>query len=146
MYITSPAFTSHGPIPKKYACGGEDVNPPLEILHAPSGVKSFALIVHDPDALSGDFIHWLVWNIDPKMTKMEECSVPAGSREGINDFGFVGWNGPCPHSGTHHYKFHLFALDSMIDLPAGSTKSQLEEHMKDGILEEATLVGVYRAH
>ena len=144
MKLTSPAFISNGKIPEKYTCDGANVHPPLEIFDPPTGSKSFALIVHDHDAQSGDFVHWLIWNIDPDVRQIMEATTPIGAREGTNDFGKIGWNGPCPPSGSHRYEFHLYSLSTKLDLPATSAKIDLRARLLGNIIEEASLIGVYR--
>jgi hypothetical protein len=144
MKLTSSAFENNGIIPQKYACDGENINPPLKISEVPEGVKSLALIVDDPDAPMGTWVHWLVWNIDPSISTIEENSVPTGTIKGLNDFKKNSYGGPCPPSGTHHYHFKLYALDKMIDLNDSSAKKELEKAMEDHILDWAELVGLYQ--
>lgn len=143
MLIESPAFEAHQPIPKKFTCEGEDVSPPLVIQEIPKGAKSLVLIVDDPDAPRGVWVHWLAWNIDPSTGKFDEgSSVPM---QGRNDFGELDYRGPCPPKGNpHRYFFKLYALDAKLNLPAGSDKKQLEDAMKVHILGHAELVGTYQ--
>lgn len=143
MILTSPSFENDGMIPKKFTCDGGNMNPELHIQYVPEGAKSLALIVHDPDApIAGGFTHWVVWNIAPTTTLIKEESVPPGSVEGSNTQS-GGYMGPCPHSGTHHYEFRLYALDTTIDIPGESGKTELEAAMRGHMLEEAKLVGLY---
>ncbi len=142
MKISSPNFTN-GQIPDKYSCDGEDVNPALEVNEIPDQAKSLALIVDDPDAPAGDWVHWLVWNIQPNINRIEENSVPEGAIQGMTDFGYAGWGGPCPPSGTHSYHFKLYALDSLLELLPASDKADLEKSMQGHILEQAELVATY---
>lgn len=144
MKLESPVFIDNEKIPVKYTCDGEDVNPPLIISGVPVGAKSLALIVDDPDAPMGDWVHWLVWNINPQIRKIEEDSVPDGGKEGMTDFGEPGWGGPCPPSGQHRYQFKLYALDTLLDLDEQATKADLLAAMQDHILAEAKLVGLYQ--
>lgn len=144
MKLTSPVFTSEELIPKKYTCDGADMSPPLIISDAPDETKSFCLIVQDPDAPGGDFVHWIVWNIDPRVSEIKESATPVGAHEGTTDMGRVGWGGPCPPSGTHRYEFHLYALNTLLDLPATSTKVHVRDRIKSSILAEAVLVGLYK--
>lgn len=144
MKLESPAFAGNQSIPKKYTCDGKDINPPLKIEEVPTEAKSLVLIVDDPDAPFGTFTHWLVWNIDPKTTLIEENSVPEGAIQGLNDFGKNSYGGPCPPSGTHHYHFKLYAIDVLLDLPSSSKKSDLERAIKDHILDSAELIGTYQ--
>ncbi len=144
MTLQSPVFVDKEKIPVKYSCDGEDINPPLVISGVPQNAKSLALIVDDPDAPTGDWVHWLVWNISPQTKRIDENSVPAGAIEGMTDFGRVGWGGPCPPNGQHHYQFKLYALDIVLNLPAGANKAALLSAMEGHILAEAKLVGLYR--
>src|SRR6266481_5123903 len=110
MRITSSAFQEGASTPSKFTCDGAGTSPPLQIADVPSGAKSLALIVDDPDAPSGLFTHWTVWNISPQTSTIGEGSTPQGV-QGTNDFGKAGYGGPCPPSGTHRYYFRIFALD-----------------------------------
>lgn len=143
MKISSPMFQNNSAIPKKYTCDGENTNPPLEISEIPVEVQSLVLIVDDPDAPGGTWVHWTVWNIDPKTTRIEENSVPIKAVEGTTSFGRTGYGGPCPPSGTHRYFFKLYALDIKLNLPLDTVKSGLLEAMADHILAETELVGLY---
>lgn len=140
LTITSPVFENNRPIPKKYTCDGEDVNPPLNIEGIPVGTKSLVLIVDDPDAPMGTWDHWIVWNIPPK-NKIDEDSVPGV--EGVNDFRKHSYGGPCPPSGTHRYFFKVYALDVQLALDSNSRKKDVEKAMKDHILAKGELVGLY---
>jgi Raf kinase inhibitor-like YbhB/YbcL family protein len=144
LQLVSPAFRHNELIPKKYTCDGKDVNPPLLIENIPSVAKSLALIVDDPDAPVGTWVHWVVWNISPGMREIKEDSVPKGAEQGVNDFRKNDYGGPCPPSGTHRYFFKLYALDTVLDLSSKAKKSDLEGAMKGHILEKAELVGLYR--
>ena len=144
MKLTSGAFENNKMIPGKYTCDGENVSPPLEIANVASGTQSLALIVDDPDAPGGDWAHWLVWNIDPIVGEISEDSVFQNAIQGTTDFGKTGYGGPCPPSGTHRYQFKLYALDTKLDLESGARKKDLEAAMKDHILEQSTLVGLYK--
>ena len=141
MKITSSAFQPGGNIPKQFTCDGADTSPPLQIEGAPEA-KSLALIADDPDAPSGLFTHWIVWNIDPKTTSIGEGSAPGGV-QGKNDFGKSGYGGPCPPSGTHRYFFKIFALDRQLDLPVGSKRAQLDAALKGHVIAEGELMGRY---
>ena len=143
MKLTSPAFQHHQRIPVKYTCDAQDINPPLQIAEAPEGAQSLALIMDDPDAPRGTWVHWTVWNIDPTTTEIAENSVPAGAVQGMTDFRRPGYGGPCPPSGTHRYFFKLYALDSKLTLPTKTDKKALEKAMEDHILARAELVGLY---
>jgi Raf kinase inhibitor-like YbhB/YbcL family protein len=146
MILKSSAFKPGEFIPPKFTCDGEDVNPLLEIRDVPADAKSLALIVDDPDATRGTtWVHWLLWNIDPRTQYISEDSVPFGAILGKTDFGYLRYGGPCPPRGSkpHRYMFKLYALDKMLDLPEGSTKADLERAMAGHILAEASLVGLY---
>lgn len=143
MKITSSAFENNKNILGKYTCDGENVNPPLKFIDVPSSSKSLVLIVDDPDAPSKTWVHWVVYNIDPKTSIIEENSKPETGVEGITDFGKPGWGGPCPPSGTHRYFFKLYALDAVLDLSQNSDKKTVEEKMKSHILDSSELIGLY---
>lgn len=143
MNISSLAFTDHEMMPAKYTCDGQNINPPLAISNIPEGAKSLALIVDDPDAPAGTWIHWLVWDIDPHTFDIAEDSVPEDAVEGITTYRRPGYGGPCPPSGTHRYFFKVYALDVVLDLPASSEKADLESAMTGHILANAEIVGLY---
>ncbi len=143
MQITSSSFKNSQPIPEKFTCDGEDINPELAFADVPANAQSLALIVHDPDAPSGDFTHWTVWNIVPDISGIAENSAPQGAVQGVTDFGRTGYSGPCPHNGSHHYHFTLYALDTVLDLGASATKLDIEEAMDGHVLAKAELIGVY---
>ncbi len=144
MTLTSPAFSNNQPIPKKYTCDGEDINPPLEISKVPENTKSLVLIVDDPYAPFRPFTHWLVWNINPETTLIGENSLPEGAVQGVNDFGKNSYGGPCPPSGIHRYYFKLYAIDILLNLPPSSKKSALEKAITGHILDSAELIGTYQ--
>lgn len=143
--LTSPAFANNEAIPDKYTCHGEDISPPLAISGVPPGTVSLALILHDPDAPSGDFLHWTVWNIPASTTELPENRVVAGAVEGLTDFAAVGYGGPCPPSGTHRYFFELYALDAVLDFPAGTNRQTLVAAINNHLLDSCDLVGVTSA-
>ena len=142
MKITSSAFQEGGNIPSKFTCDGGDSSPPLQIAEIPSGAKSLALVVDDPDAPSGLFTHWIVWNISPQTNAIAEGSALKGV-QGTNDFGKSDYGGPCPPSGTHRYYFKIFALDRELDVPAGTKRSQLDAAMKGHVVAQGELMGRY---
>lgn len=144
MKLSSPAFENNGTLQSTFTCDGENVNPPLQISEVPQNAKSLALIVDDPDAPSGDWVHWLVWNIDPSTKEIQQNTVPASAVQGQTDFGQNKWSGPCPPSGAHHYHFKIYALDTMLELPSTFKKAELQEAMRQHILAQADLVGVYQ--
>ena len=141
--LTSEVFEDNQSIPKKYGCGGENINPPLSIDNIPTGTKSLALIIDDPDASREDWVHWLVWNISPETSQIEEDSVPVNSVQGINDYNINKYDGPCPPSGIHRYFFKLYALDIMLDFDANNKKEDLENAMKGHVLGQTVLIGLY---
>jgi Raf kinase inhibitor-like YbhB/YbcL family protein len=128
-------------IPKKFTCDGQNVNPSFRIEGIPEGALSLALIVDDPDAPMGTWVHWVVYNI-PKVSGIEENSVPG--IQGNNDFGKKDYGGPCPPSGTHRYFFKLYALDSKLALKGQVDKKRLEQAMQGHIIQKAELVGLYK--
>lgn len=141
MKITSPAFPDGGMIPRQFALKNRNINPPLFIEGSPPGTQSLALILEDPDAPRGNWVHWIVYDI-PVTDRIPADSAPG--REGINDFGRMRYDGPSPPSGIHRYIFKLYALDRMLNLPEGASKQQLENAMRGHILEQAQLTGLYR--
>ena len=141
--MTSPAFSYGAQIPSKYTCDGEDINPHLVIHGVPEKAKSLALVVEDPDAPNGLWVHWVAWNIQPETREIREHAEPFGSGEGLNSWGEIGYGGPCPPSGTHRYFFRLYALDTRLKLAEGSKKAALEEAMAGHILATAELMGTY---
>ena len=143
MKISSPAFQEGGPIPEKFSKNGQNVNPELRIEGAPAEAKSLALIVDDPDAPVGLFTHWLVWNIDPKTTRVAENSAPTAGVQGLNDFGKRNYGGPCPPSGTHRYFFKIFALDTKLELKPGARRAELDAAMRGHTLAQGELMGRY---
>lgn len=143
MIITSPVFQNNAFIPSKYTCDGENVNPPLGIKDVLPAAKSLVLIMDDPDAPRGVWVHWTVWNIDPKTTLIPEKNVPFQAIEGKTSFGNPGYGGPCPFSGTHRYFFKLYALDAALNLSPQADKSNLEKAMEEHILDKTEIIGLY---
>lgn len=142
MRIISQAFTDADNIPAKYTCDGQNVSPPLEFTSVPPDAKSLALVVDDPDAPAGVWDHWIVYNIPPNQTKIDEGAAPSGLI-GKNSSGNQAFDGPCPPKGSHRYFFKLYALDCLLDLPAGVNKADLMEAMQGHIIAQAELVGMY---
>ena len=142
MKITSSAFHEGGNIPSKFTCDGSDTSPPLQITGVPSEAKSLVLIADDPDAPSGLFTHWLIWNIPPQTNSISEGSAPKGVH-GTNDFGKPDYKGPCPPPGTHRYSFKIYALDRELDLRDGAKRSQLDAAMKGHVVAQGVIVGRY---
>jgi Raf kinase inhibitor-like YbhB/YbcL family protein len=149
MQVTSPAFSHGSSIPKKFTCEGQDVSPEISWIDAPKETKSFALILHDPDApRSGGFTHWLVYDIPPDVNRVAEnlpktASLPGIGLQGKNDFGKIGYMGPCPPSGTHRYFVRLYALRAALKLEAGATYHEVLAAMQGREIEEAELMGTY---
>jgi len=143
LELTSPAFDDGEPIPEKHTGDGEGVSPALTWNFVPEGTRTLALIVHDPDAPSGDFTHWLAWNIDPEGGGLDE-GVPAPG-QGTNGFGRPGYLGPSPPEGhgPHRYFFRLHAVDTELDLEPGAAREQLENELEGHVLAEAQLMGTY---
>lgn len=150
MRLTTSEFTDGAAIPRRFTCDGEDVSPALAIESVPDGAASLALVMDDPDAPHGTFVHWLMWNLPPDTRVIPEA-VPAEkhvrelgeANQGTTDFGRVGYGGPCPPRGTHTYRLFLYALDARLDLKAGARRDALDDAMRPHILAQATLRGTY---
>ena len=147
LKLVSQVFRDGAAIPAQYTCRGQNVNPPLNIMGVPAGTKSLALIVHDPDAVSGDFVHWTAWDIPIATTEVAANSVPTGTVQGINSAGRAGYMGPCPPAGTgtHHYIFELYALDKTLGLKNNTDRDQLKNAMEGHILAQHILTGLFSA-
>ncbi len=143
MQITSPNFQNGGAIPVLYTCTGENMNPELRFSDLPPGTKSLALIMDDPDAPRGTFLHWTIWNIGPTETRIGENSKPVGAVEGKTSTGKPGYVGPCPPSGTHRYFFRLYALNTLLSLAPGADRESLEVAMQSHTLGQAELMGTF---
>jgi hypothetical protein len=143
MKITTKSFRATQPIPARFTADGQNVNPPLAISGVPSGTKSLALIVDDPDVPMGRWNHWLLWNIKPETKSIPENSVPRGAIVGHNDAGMAKYVGPSPPRGTHRYYFRLYALDTKLDLPATADRPILDDAIKGHVLAQAELLGRY---
>jgi Raf kinase inhibitor-like YbhB/YbcL family protein len=150
MQLSCEAFAEGGEIPAKFTCDDKNLSPTLKWSSAPAGTKSFALIVDDPDAPMGTWVHWVVYDLPATATEVGEGTpktetIPAGAKQGINDFREIGYGGPCPPPGKpHRYMFKLYALDTALDLKPGATKKQLEKAMGKHILGQAQLMGTYK--
>lgn len=143
MLIETSAFKKGQPIPAKYTCSGENVSPPLSFRDVPANAKSLVLIVDDPDAPKGTFDHWILWDIPPTTKNFSEGAFVG--QQGLNHYNEKRYRGPCPPPGKpHRYFFKLYALDTLISLPEGSTKNQVEEAMKEHILAKAELMGTFQ--
>ncbi|MDO8591208.1 MAG: YbhB/YbcL family Raf kinase inhibitor-like protein [bacterium] len=143
MIIKSSAFENNSNMPAKYTCDGENISPPIEIGGVPAEAKSLALLMHDPDApVSGGWDHWIKFNISPETKIIEEGKEPAGV-SGKGTRGNLSYNGPCPPSGTHHYVFTIYALDTLLNLPSGASKKEVEQALEGHVLGQGKLVGLY---
>jgi len=145
--LTSSAFNNGESIPVQFTCKGENISPPLNIVDAPPDAKSLALIMHDPDAPVGDFLHWLMWDLPANTQSIGAGTVPVGAVQGPTGFNKNEYGGPCPPkgSGTHRYIFELYALDTSLGLPANTSREKLQEAMKGHILQQAELMGTVAA-
>jgi Raf kinase inhibitor-like YbhB/YbcL family protein len=148
MILESTAFADGGGIPRRYTCDAGDVSPPLAWSEPPDGVESYALVVEDPDAPGGTWVHWVVFNLPPSATSLPEnaselACLPDTATQGTNGWGRLGYGGPCPPSGTHRYQFRLFALDDTVDLGPDASSADLALAREGHVLAEATLVGLY---
>ncbi len=144
--LESQAFDNDEIIPKKFGYKNGNSSPPLKINHVPKNTMSLALIMDDPDAVDAVgkvWVHWVLWNIDPKTTELKENSIPASCIEGETDFEEIGYGGPAPPDKEHTYIFRLYALDVKLDSAKGSTKNQVEKDMKNHIIAETCLKGRY---
>jgi Raf kinase inhibitor-like YbhB/YbcL family protein len=153
LTITSSAFSHNGEIPKRYTCDGDDVSPDLAWSGVPEGTESLVLIVDDPDAPDPaapqmTWVHWVLYNIPPDATALSEAvaptALPAGTREGLNDWKRTGYGGPCPPIGRHRYFHKLYALDAVLPDLGRPSKAKLEKAMEGHILEQAELIGTYK--
>ena len=141
--LFSSAFKQGEDIPSKYSCEGGDINPPLEMKNIPSKTQSLALTIHDPDAPEGTWVHWVVYNIPPSKTVIEENSIPG--YQSLNDFGKYNYGGPCPsNEKAHHYIFRAYALNTILDIDEGMTMKDLERAMNGHVVAKSELVGIYR--
>ena len=150
MEIKSTAFKNNEFIPARYTCQGQDASPKIIWDGVPENAVSLALIMDDPDAPGKTFSHWVIFNIPVKKGSLPEAvsvmpELPDGTRQGINDFGRFGYGGPCPPPGKpHHYNFSLHALDNRIELPVGTTRSNILDAIKGHIVAQAQLTGIYQ--
>jgi Raf kinase inhibitor-like YbhB/YbcL family protein len=148
--LTSPAFAEGGAIPEQYTCQGKNTSPPLKWSAMPSEARSLALIVDDPDAPSGTWVHWVLYDLPPSTIALPENVaksqyIPGGAKQGLNDFKHLGFGGPCPPAGKpHRYFFKLYALDKVLDLKPGATKKDVERAMEKHIISQGQLIGTYK--
>jgi len=146
LKLASASFVNGGEIPRKHGYKHGNINPNLKILDVPSSTQSLVLIMDDPDAQAAVgkiWVHWVIWNIEPSFIEIKEGSIPASAIKGRNDFGELGYGGPAPPDKRHTYIFKLYAVDTKLDLNSGSTKNQVEEAIKDHILDQTTLEGTF---
>jgi Raf kinase inhibitor-like YbhB/YbcL family protein len=152
MQIRTKAFAEGSPIPAKFTCEGSDCSPPLEWDQVPASAQSLALLVDDPDAPSGTWTHWIVFNLAPGTGGLPEDMprtqyLPGGARQGLNDFKRLGYGGPCPPAGRpHRYFFRLYALDCVLDLRPGIARVELERAMHGHVLDQGQVMGTYQRH
>lgn len=148
--IESAAFKQGGEIPKRFTCEGEDLSPALRWTHPPRGTLSFVLIAEDPDAPSGTWVHWVVYDLPARVHELpdgvpKQAEIPGGGVQGRNDFGRLGYGGPCPPPGSaHHYFFKLYALDTTLNLRAGAEKEEVISSAKGHVLGEAQFMGWFK--
>jgi Raf kinase inhibitor-like YbhB/YbcL family protein len=150
LALTSSAFAPDGPIPSRYTCEGMDLSPPLDWSGVPEGTRSFVLIVDDPDAPDPaapktTWVHWVLYDLPGDTRDLPEGRVPAGAREGINDFKQIGYRGPCPPIGRHRYVHKLYALNTVLGDLGAPSKRDMERAMEGHVLAHTQLVGTYRA-
>ena len=150
LFLSSTAFESGGYIPAKFTCDGDDISPGLSWSDSPEGTDSFVLLVDDPDAPGKTFTHWVLFNLPATVTGLEEGLsavelLKKGASQGKNDFGQLGYGGPCPPPGKpHRYRFHLYALNTILDIPSGISNSTIQGAIKGHVLGEAEITGLYR--
>lgn len=143
MKLTSSAFSDNQDIPKIYTCDGKNINPPLSLAGIPPGTVSLALTVNDPDAPNGNWVHWTVWNINPSTKEIAEGQTPDEAVEGKTNFGKPGYGGPCPPSGTHHYIFTLYALNSSLNIGPEADEEELMKVIEGHAVGKTVLTGLY---
>lgn len=150
LHLETSSFEPGGDIPVEFTCEGADLSPALRWSNAPEGTRSFALIVEDPDAPGRTWVHWVVYNLPATAHELPEGvapqrTLPSGAQQGRNDFGKIGYGGPCPPPGpAHRYFFKLYALDTIPRLQPGVTRAVLDRAMRGHVLDSADLLGRYR--
>ena len=149
MKLFCPSFAHNQMMPSRFTCDGQDISPPLNWENVPPETKSFALIMDDPDAPLGTWVHWIIFNIPASKNHLEEkikkeSNLSGGVKQGRNSWKQIGYGGPCPPSGTHRYFFKFFALDKELDLEAGITKKNLLDAMQGHILDSQEMIGLYQ--
>lgn len=148
LSISSPAFADGDNLPEKYSCNGEDISPPIVISDAPVGTQSFVLIMDDPDAPNGTWLHWVLYNVPANVTTISEqaSTKPVwedGTMQGRNDWSDAKYGGACPPDGTHRYFFKIYALDKVLDLKKKASLNKVRKAMKGHILAEAKMMAKY---
>jgi len=146
--LSSTAFGEGSTIPSDFTCDGADMSPPIEWSGVPADAKSIAVIAEDPDAPGGDWVHWLIYNLPADFNRLpagipQKADLPNGGLQGRNDFGGIGYGGPCPPRGTHRYFFKIYALDTLLPLNPGAVKKELLDAMQGHVLAEGKLMGTY---
>jgi Raf kinase inhibitor-like YbhB/YbcL family protein len=150
LQLTTNAFQHEKDIPAKYTCKGADLSPAFSWSSAPEGTQSFAFIADDPDAPGGTWVHWVAWNIPASVTSLPEgfpkdAELKDGTRQGKNDFGKLGYNGPCPPPGApHRYFFHLYAVNAKLDLKPGASRQDLDRALAGKVLAQTELMGKFK--
>ena len=144
MIISIPSFSKDNEIPSQFTCDGSDINPEIIIQDVPKSAKSLVLIMDDPDATRGTFVHWIMWNISPDTRKIESNSAPQSAIQGLNGAKKFGYIGPCPPSGTHRYFFKLYALNKRLELDLNTDAAGLIKAMEGNILSQAQTIGLYK--
>ena len=145
LKVTSPSFKDGEMLPDKFTCDGENISPAINWRELPMGVKSLALICDDPDAPSGDFVHWVVYNIPADIEGFKENAEISDIADlGVTDYGRGGYGSPCPPSGVHHYHFKVYALNEMIETEKALDKYDLLDRMEGHILANGEIVGLYK--
>lgn len=150
LVVSSPAFAEGTQIPEEYTCDGRDISPLLNWSEPPAGTRSLALIMDDPDAPGGVFTHWVIFNLPAGSTQLPAAvptdpELPSGALQGSNDFGRIGYSGPCPPSGSpHRYRFTLYAVDEVLELSPGAAQSQVRQALEGHVLAQDQLTGTYQ--
>ncbi len=143
LKITSKSLVNLGDIPKQYTCNGTNINPDLEFLEIPEECKSLVLIFDDLNSADKNWLHWFLWNMDPAITEIPENSEPINAIVGVNDFGQIGYGGPCPPNKKHTYRFLLYALDTKLNLPRNATRYDVERLIPQYLIESASFFVSY---
>jgi Raf kinase inhibitor-like YbhB/YbcL family protein len=141
LVVKSPNFKNNDYIPSKYGCDGSNINPAINIENLPNNTQSMALTIDDPDAPNGTFDHWVMWDIPPR-NKIEEGSAPG--TQGLNSMKENKYTGPCPPSGTHHYHFRIYALDTKLNLPQNTDKKSLLKAIESHIIASGEMIGLFK--